>query len=70
MQHRISTFEIGVFAVTRAILGVGVGLLLSTRIRRARRVRLGGILASAGALSTIPFVLRAIQRRRALAAAS
>ena len=41
-------------AATRGMLGVGVGLLLSGRIPRRRRRRLGWALVGLGAASTVP----------------
>jgi hypothetical protein len=68
MRHiKVSEWEIGLISATRAMLGFGVGLLLAARVRRQRRIVLGSILASFGAVSTIPFVVRAVQRHRALA---
>ncbi len=41
-------------AGTRAMLGVGIGLLISSRVPRERRARLGWALLAVGAASTIP----------------
>lgn len=41
-------------AATRAMLGFGLGLLLSDRIRRARRRTLGRTLVAVGVITTIP----------------
>jgi hypothetical protein len=67
MQNRKISVPLAVlFGATRAILGIGVGLLLSDRFRRKRRRKLGAALAGAGALSTIPLAARAfIERKRA-----
>jgi hypothetical protein len=45
---------IGLIAVTRVMLGVGIGLLLGERVGANRRKAVGRTLALAGALSTIP----------------
>jgi hypothetical protein len=45
---------LALIALTRGLLGVGVGLLLSRRIPEKRRLPVGATLASVGALSTIP----------------
>jgi hypothetical protein len=42
---------------TRAALGAGVGLLLSTRMPAARRRAIGVALVSIGAATTIPAVI-------------
>jgi len=45
-------------AITRAMMGVGAGMLLSQKIARRRRRRLGLVLLALGAASTIPIGLR------------
>ena len=45
------------FAVTRAALGVGVGLLVGPRLSQARRKGVGWTLFGIGVLSTIPLAL-------------
>jgi hypothetical protein len=39
---------------TRALLGAGVGLLVSDKLSRRRRKTLGATLVGVGALTTIP----------------
>jgi F0F1-type ATP synthase assembly protein I len=61
-------FELNVptfgFAVaTRAMIGAGLGLLLSDRIARKRRRAIGFTLLGIGAASTVP-VVRALIRGR------
>jgi hypothetical protein len=61
-------FELNVptfgFAVaTRAMIGAGLGLLLSDRIARKRRRAIGITLLGIGAASTVP-VVRALIRGR------
>ncbi|HSD86500.1 MAG TPA: hypothetical protein VLB44_03260 [Kofleriaceae bacterium] len=51
------------------MLGVGIGLLLSDRLRRQNRLRLGGPLLAIGALTTIPFVVQVRRKLRAEALA-
>jgi hypothetical protein len=41
-------------AVTRGILGAGIGLLVAGRLSRRQRRRVGTTLAIVGALTTIP----------------
>ena len=55
----------GFIVGTRAALGVGVVLLLADRIPPERRRKIGLLLVSIGAATTIP-ALRAVQRARAL----
>lgn len=49
---------LAMIAATRGMLGVGLGLLLSTKIARERRVFVGAALATVGALSTIPIAFK------------
>jgi hypothetical protein len=58
---------------TRAVLGVGIGLLLAERIPADRRRAIGGALVAMGAATTIPAamsVFRSVRRRRRPAANS
>jgi hypothetical protein len=45
---------LGAIAATRGMLGVGIGLLLSGRISRRKRRKVGLALLGIGAASTIP----------------
>jgi hypothetical protein len=52
---------LAVAVVTRAALGVGIGLLMSDRMSRERRRAIGLALVGIGAVTTIP-VVRAVVR--------
>jgi hypothetical protein len=54
--------ELAMIAGTRAILGVGVGLLLADMFSDATRKKLGWSLFFIGALSTIPLGLDVFKR--------
>jgi hypothetical protein len=54
---------LGAIAVTRAILGAGIGLLASSRLRRRRRRALGLALVGFGVATTLPIALRVFARR-------
>lgn len=60
IRRTLSLPEIGLIAVTRLALGVGIGLLVADRLRRDQRKRVGMPLALAGAVTTIPLVMRVI----------
>jgi hypothetical protein len=45
-------------AATRGLLGVGAGLLLSDKLARKRRRRMGFTLLGVGIATTIPLALR------------
>ena len=58
----IPTF--GFIVATRAMLGVGIGLLASERLPAERRRAVGLALAGIGAAATIPAVLAVIRGRK------
>jgi hypothetical protein len=47
---------LGFVVVTRAALGFGLGLLLSSKLRRSQRRRLGIALTTVGVATTIPAI--------------
>jgi hypothetical protein len=63
-QAHVTLPELGLFAVTRIALGVGIGFLLGSRVRRRQRERVGFALVGVGALSTIPLVIRILRSGR------
>lgn len=65
-EQRISILEIAFIAVTRVALGVGIGLLISGKLRRDERKAAGLALALVGGVTTIPFALRVRSLRNAL----
>ena len=56
--------ELALIAVTRGLLGAGIGLLLADRMSERKRTVVGGILVAIGALSTIPLATDVMTRRR------
>lgn len=56
--------ELGIFAATRAMLGVGVGLLVAGHMSDTRRKVAGRTLLAIGALSTILLAIDLMSRRR------
>lgn len=50
--------------MTRAVLGIGIGLLLSERIGGGARKAVGWALVVSGALVTIPLALEVLQKSR------
>jgi hypothetical protein len=55
--------EIGLIAGTRAILGVGAGLLLADKLSEDQRKAVGWTLLAIGAFSTVPLVLEVLGKR-------
>jgi hypothetical protein len=53
----LSLAKVGALAITRAMLGAGVGLLVADRLEpRTQRV-VGGTLLAVGVVSTVPLVM-------------
>jgi hypothetical protein len=50
--------EIGLLAMTRAALGAGVALLISSKLDERQRRAAGVALVLIGALTTIPFAVQ------------
>jgi putative Mn2+ efflux pump MntP len=50
--------EIGLIAMTRGALGVGIGLLLSNALEKDERRSAGLALLAVGALTTLPILMR------------
>jgi len=61
-ETRISIPELGLIGLTRAALGIGIGMLLSERIGGQARRGAGWALVVAGALSTIPLVVDVLRK--------
>lgn len=50
--------DIGMIAATRAMMGVGIGLLLSERLDREQRRAVGCTLLLVGAITTFPLLAK------------
>lgn len=59
---RMDLPTLGAIAATRGMLGFGAGLLLSSRIPKERRRKVGWVLFGVGAASTIPLAARVLHR--------
>ena len=57
-EHEVTVPQIGLIAGTRAMLGAGIALLLSEKLRGEQRRAIGWTLVAVGALTTIPLVLQ------------
>jgi hypothetical protein len=67
-EARMKTFDVALpelafVAATRAIAGVGIGLLVADLFTRDRRRALGWTLLAIGALTTVPIALTVFGRR-------
>jgi len=61
-DRRIKLPELALVAGTRGVLGVGLGLLISERLRPRRRRTVGWTLFLIGVASTIPLAARLFWR--------
>lgn len=50
--------ELGLIAMTRAMLGLGIGLLLADTLDKRTARAAGVALAAVGILTTVPLILR------------
>ncbi len=62
-ETRISLPELGLVGGTRAVLGLGLGLLLAGRMTEDQRRAVGWSLFLVGALSTIPLAVDVLGKR-------
>jgi hypothetical protein len=51
-------------ALTRGMLGAGIGMLASAHVPAHRRRQIGGVLIAIGLLSTAPLIRRVLQGSR------
>lgn len=63
-ETRLTIADIILIAGTRVALGVGIGLLISTRLNNDQRKAAGLALALVGGLTTIPLALKVIGKQR------
>ena len=57
IERKLNIAEIILIAGTRIALGVGIGLLLSSRLNNDQRKAAGWALALVGGLTTVPLVM-------------
>lgn len=50
--------------ITRGLAGIGIGLLLASRLHKRTRRQLGEVLLVVGAASTVPLAITIIRRTR------
>ena len=65
-ETKITLPELGLVGGTRAVLGLGLGLLLAGRLSDEQRRAAGWSLFLVGALSTIPLAIDVLGKREAL----
>jgi hypothetical protein len=62
-ETKITLPELGLVGGTRAVLGLGLGLLLAGRLSDEQRRAAGWSLFLVGALSTIPLAIDVLAKR-------
>jgi hypothetical protein len=62
-EKKLTVPEIGLIAMTRVVLGVGIGLLLTEKLNKDQRQGIGWTLLAVGALSTIPIAANVLGER-------
>ena len=65
VERKLTHAEIMLIAGTRVALGVGIGLLLSSRLRQSQRKAAGLALTLVGGLTTIPLALNVLGKKGA-----
>jgi hypothetical protein len=60
LERKLTLPDILLIAGTRVVLGVGIGMLISTRLNNDQRKSAGLALALVGGLTTIPLALGVI----------
>ena len=63
-ERKITIPELGLFAITRAALGFGIGLLVSRAMTDHERKAAGIALTVMGALTTVPLVVNFAREHR------
>ena len=55
--------QVGLIAATRALAGIGIGLLIADRLTSEQRSRFGWGLLALGAVTTVPLLSMVIRQR-------
>ncbi len=63
-QVQLNYQTLGFVVATRALIGLGIGLLVADRVAPSRRRAIGAALVGAGAAATIPAVRAILQGTR------
>jgi len=67
-EKNLTLPEIALIAITRVVLGVGIGLIFANKLSPGQRRRVGCTLLTVGALSTIPIAANVFGRKESQAA--
>jgi hypothetical protein len=64
-EHRLTLPELALLAGTRAVLGIGLGLLFAGCMNNDQRRAAGWAFVAVGSLSTIPLAIEVLGTREA-----
>jgi hypothetical protein len=64
-ERRLNTSEIVLLAMTRGMLGAGIGLLAAGKLSDEQRTAVGRTLLLVGAVTTLPLAWRIFGQQRA-----
>jgi hypothetical protein len=59
-KHSVTIPEVGLIAVTRAMLGAGIALLLCEKLAPEHRRAIGWTLVAVGVLTTVPLAVEVL----------
>jgi hypothetical protein len=59
-KHAVTIPEVGLIAVTRAMLGAGIALLLCDKLKPEHRRSIGWTLVAVGVLTTVPLAVEVL----------
>jgi hypothetical protein len=59
-KHEVTLPEVGLIAITRAMLGAGVALLLCEKLGPEQRRAIGWTLVAIGVVTTVPLALEVL----------
>ena len=61
-KRKVTLLEIALIASTRGMLGIGIGLLLSSKLKKGQRQAVGWSLVMVGVITTIPLAMNLFGR--------
>jgi EamA domain-containing membrane protein RarD len=59
-KHVVTVPEVGLIAMTRAMLGAGIGLLVSEKLTPEHRRAIGWTLVAIGVVTTVPLAMEVL----------
>ena len=59
-KHEVTVPEVGLIAITRAMLGAGIGLLLADKLAPEHRRAIGWTLVAVGVITTVPLAMEVL----------